>query len=185
MDIGNTDEASGGAKSLVVNSITKSDTPTFPGPSALQLPGRQKTMKSIKEMQAIKAGRRWVQTGTHNAVKFSKGRAERETHKIAKALICANLSRVGLDYYTECTLKGGGRADIYIPSLELAVEVLDSETKSEFVKKAYPVRILPVEAEEIDLLTAHYLADGLVHDPDGTIQDAIETNLNRLAVDSE
>ena len=80
------------------------------------------------------------------------------------------LSRVGIEYHTECTLRGNGRADIYIPSLELAIEILSSETITQFFKKAYPVRAMALKASHVDEETAHYLAEGLLHDPESTIK---------------
>lgn len=128
-------------------------------------------------MQAQRAGKRWIQNGTHNAVKYSQGKAETTTHRIAKAIICAYLSKQNVDFYTEVTLRGGGRADIYIPELELAIEVLHSERKADFTKKAYAVRTIPVYADKADEAYAYELAQGLVHDPNGTITTILTEEL--------
>ena len=127
-------------------------------------------MKSIKRMTKAKEGRRWIVTGTRNAVKFSKGKAETNQHRIAKALICANLSRCGIEYYTECELKTGGRADIYIPELELAVEILQSETRKQLIEKSYPCRMAPIDADLVTAFEAHYVVDALIANPEETIQ---------------
>lgn len=125
--------------------------------------------KSIKQRTATNNGRRWIIKGTANAVKYSEGKAESIPHRLAKSLVCMELSRLGIEYHTECTLRGNGRADIYVPSLELAIEILSSETITMFFKKAYPVRAIALKADRLDEETAHYLAEGLLHDPESTI----------------
>lgn len=53
--------------------------------------------------------------------------------------ICIWLRRNGYDFVTEAEWVQGGRADIFVLSMNVAYEVLDSETIKQFNKKDYPV----------------------------------------------
>ena len=89
-----------------------------------------------------------VSSRTLNCVRYNTH--NKPKHELKKASICLDAQIKGFDYVTEAKFKNGsGTADIYIPELDWAIEVLDSETMARFNKKNYPVkRIIPVRVEE-------------------------------------
>jgi len=78
---------------------------------------------------------RVVQNNKRNVINFSV-RTESLKHAMKKLEFCYFLKFLGIDFYTEARLNKHSRADIYIPSRDLAVEVLDSEKESNLEKKA-------------------------------------------------
>jgi len=74
---------------------------------------------------------------------------EGESHLRQKFNICRQLKKLGYEFFVEAKFKNGGRADIYIPYLDIVIEVLDSE-KELSLSKNYPVKkIVSIDASEL------------------------------------
>jgi len=89
-----------------------------------------------------------VSSRTLNCVRYNIH--NKPKHELKKASICLDAQMKGFDYVTEAKFKdGSGICDIFLPELDWAIEVLDSETMVRFNKKKYPVRkIIPVKVNE-------------------------------------
>lgn len=73
-----------------------------------------------------------------------------KAHEKKKAEICLDAQMKGFVYISEAKFKdGSGICDVYLPELDIAIEILDSETNARFNKKKYPVKqIIPVRTNE-------------------------------------
>ena len=81
-----------------------------------------------------------------NCCKFS--RANTLEHELKKAEICAKLNQEGIDFVTEARFENG-RADIYVPEVDIIYEIICSETRERFEKKKYPVKkVIPIFVDE-------------------------------------
>lgn len=72
-------------------------------------------------------------------------------HEQAKFRICYLLKGIGVEFWTEAVFKNGsGRADIYLPDRNLAIEILDTETMERFEKKknTWPCRVIGVFSQD-------------------------------------
>ena len=89
-----------------------------------------------------------ISTGTNNAIKASKGRAEILSHRITKFWIGNYCWEAGIDFATEASFKNNLRADIVIKDWGIAIEVLGSESVKDFMenKNRYPLPVIPVLA---------------------------------------
>jgi len=80
-----------------------------------------------------------------NVIKASKGLSEGLSHKIVKFWITTWLDEHHIDYYTEGSLRAtNGRIDVIVENWAIILEVLSSETRAKFLKKAYPLPTIPV-----------------------------------------
>jgi hypothetical protein len=72
-------------------------------------------------------------------------------HELCKFLICWELLQEGKSFYTEGEFVKGGRGDIIDVTEKRIIEVLNSETKRDFLEKTkkYPGKF-EIEAVEID-----------------------------------
>ena len=70
-------------------------------------------------------------------VKFSKGKAESKEHKRVKAEVCSWLAESGFDFWTECSLNDGSRADIVAIKGHIGyiLEILCTESEKRFLDK--------------------------------------------------
>ena len=62
-------------------------------------------------------------------------RLESDEHHLLKFLTCAKLSKMGLEYLCEATLKNNKRPDIIVPKWNVAIEIVVSETEESLAKK--------------------------------------------------
>lgn len=64
--------------------------------------------------------------------------------------ICYWLNKHEKKFYTECIFKGRGRADIFLLSSRLAIEILESEEvkKVELKREYYPCEIIPIKVSD-------------------------------------
>lgn len=88
-----------------------------------------------------------IQTDTKNALKCSHGKSETNEHRLMKYLICQYCWERGLQFSTEVVFNKGGRADVVIHDLFLAVEVCHTESITKVYKKQYPLSILAVKSD--------------------------------------
>jgi len=75
------------------------------------------------------------QNSKRNVIYFSV-KSESKRHYLKKAEFCYYLKLLGVDFYCEARINPKSRCDIYIPSKEVAVEILDSESEENLVSKA-------------------------------------------------
>lgn len=81
-----------------------------------------------------------------NCIPINKN--EGKKHLQQKFNICRQLREIGYDFFVEAKFKEGGRCDIYIPYLDIAIEILDSE-KELNLNKHYPVeKTVSIDANE-------------------------------------
>ena len=64
--------------------------------------------------------------------------------------ICYELNALGYQFYTEAKFKTVGRADIFIPELSVAIEVLETEQDKSILEKQekYPCRIVALHTTD-------------------------------------
>lgn len=64
--------------------------------------------------------------------------------------VCYKLNELGYLFFTEARFRTGGRADVFIPELNVAVEVLESEEPWSIAlkEKSYPCRIVALRTDE-------------------------------------
>ena len=116
-------------------------------------------------MQNRKQTNLLIVTATNNALKCSKGAAERLSHKITKFWLSTYCWENGLDFGTECVFQNNQRADFVIKDWGVAVEVLNSEGYNDFLKKRYPLPTIPIPAmielkELLDMMKDLEATDG-------------------------
>jgi len=72
-------------------------------------------------------------------------------HELAKCLLCLECLSNGINFYTEVIFKNSKRADIYIPILDEAWEIVCSESKKSIEKKIeeYPCAVKVFNAKKI------------------------------------
>ena len=98
-----------------------------------------------------------ISYGWTNTMKCSKGRAEKFSHRYMKFLVCNLLWENNIEFMTEVTFTGGGRADIVLLDYGIAIEILNTEKKTD--GKNYPMPVIeirknsPIEAIIKDILT--------------------------------
>lgn len=68
------------------------------------------------------------------------------THESKKTTICYHLKKLGYEFYTEAELNGGGRADIFVTDIPIAIEIIETETIDSIKQKQqyYPCRLIPI-----------------------------------------
>ena len=99
---------------------------------------------------------RTKQNSQKNRFKYSTGVSF--LHESKKFEICFCLSLLDLDYYCEAIFANKkGRADIYVPEKDVAIEVLNTEEEADFEKKKdyYPCRVVRVSV--LDKIDTDYL----------------------------
>ena len=77
---------------------------------------------------------------------------ESTAHITKKFEVCLELRKLGYDFICECRFRGFlGRPDIYLPSEDIAIEILDSEITLKASKLLkYPVKkIVSISVNEI------------------------------------
>jgi len=75
------------------------------------------------------------QNSKRNVIYFSV-KSESLRHYLKKAEFCYYLKFLGYEFYCEARINSESRADIFIPKLEVAVEILDSESEENLISKA-------------------------------------------------
>ena len=77
--------------------------------------------------------------------------SESLTHIEVKLWLCYYLKEKGHFFITECCFKKGGRADIYLLNLNLAIEIVCSEKEKNIIikKTKYPCDIEVINVNEI------------------------------------
>jgi len=83
------------------------------------------------------------------AIKINTGNTFK--HELAKFILCWEAAKNGKHFITEAIFKNNKRADILILDDAEAWEVLKSESKEMFEKKAkeYPVSVLAFDADKV------------------------------------
>jgi hypothetical protein len=82
-----------------------------------------------------------------NCIKFNI--TNTKSHEMKKAEVCYEALKQGFTFLTEAEFKEGGRADVYLPEVDMVIEVLCSETKERFESKNYPVKkIIPIRIND-------------------------------------
>ena len=104
------------------------------------------TSSQVSAQIRIRSSLAAVRLGTRNAVKCSHAPAESEAHRWVKWQVCDFCYANGLQFVTEASLKGGGRADIIILEWGLCLEVCSTEEVAHALKKTYPLPVLAVPA---------------------------------------
>jgi hypothetical protein len=77
---------------------------------------------------------RLKQNSKKNVIYFSV-KSESQRHYLKKAEFCYYLKLLDLDFWTEARINPKSRCDIFIPELEVAVEILDSENEENLESK--------------------------------------------------
>lgn len=93
------------------------------------------------------------QNNKKNVINFSV-KTESKRHYLKKAEFCYFLKLLKIDFYTEARINLSSRCDIFLPDLNLAVEILDSEKKFNLEVKAkkYGCRVVGVSCmQELSL----------------------------------
>jgi len=88
-----------------------------------------------------------IQTATNNAIKCSCGKSEGLSHKICKFWLANYCWEHNLSFATEVVFTNNQRADFLIKEWAVAIEVLSSEKYSDFIKKTYPIKTIPISAK--------------------------------------
>lgn len=81
-----------------------------------------------------------------NVIKLHAWVSEQHMSKMCE--ICIWLRKNNHPFITEAEFKEGGRADILVLDLAVAIEILHTETKDKFEKKKYPVPMIPIRTDE-------------------------------------
>lgn len=102
-------------------------------------------MRIKKQIKNARDVRSLIGVGYRNVVKCSHGRSESPSHRNMKWFVCQVLYQLGVNFYTEVSFKGGGRADIVVEDWGCCFEILNSETICEFEKKKYPLPTVPLQ----------------------------------------
>ena len=87
-----------------------------------------------------------VRLGTRNAVKCSHDPAETEEHRWVKWQVAEFCYKNQLQFVTEASLKGGGRADIVVLDWGVILEICNTEEIRHALKKEYPLPILAISS---------------------------------------
>lgn len=69
-------------------------------------------------------------------------------HRAKMVEICNWLLNNDYSFITEAEFVKGGRADIVVLDMSIALEILDSETIKRFNSKAYPIPTYPIRVED-------------------------------------
>ena len=87
-----------------------------------------------------------------NCIRLNK-KSINTLHEAWKFEICCELIERGLEFITEAKFESGGRADILVLDLNLAIEIVCSEDEESVEQKRgkYPVPILTFNVENLDL----------------------------------
>lgn len=76
-------------------------------------------------------------------------------HEVAKFIAAYNYRKEGCDFYDEAKFKDkSGFADLYLPDVDWAIEILHSETDARFNAKKYPVK-KKVKIDALDYIKQH------------------------------
>jgi hypothetical protein len=84
--------------------------------------------------------------GYKNVLKCSGGNSESPQHRETKFRVCELCWERGIDFYTEVSFDGGGRADVVLSDYLLGIEVLATEEIKKFLTKKYPLPTIPIPA---------------------------------------
>jgi len=68
-------------------------------------------------------------------------------HEIVKAVVCVILNKHNRHFYTEGIFKNKSRADIIDIDEMTIIEILNTETKEQLLKKEYPLHIYPIKLD--------------------------------------
>jgi glutathionyl-hydroquinone reductase len=68
-------------------------------------------------------------------------------HEIVKAVVCVILNKNNHRFYTEGVFKNKSRADIIDIDEQTIIEILNTETTEQLLKKEYPLYIYPIKLD--------------------------------------
>ena len=109
----------------------------------------------MKDFQTINQNSRLLKTsnrsGSHrNCIRLGKNNTKE--HEMKKVEICWELLKLNQEFITEAVFTNGKRADIFILDTGVAIEVLHSETQSQFEEKikGYPdeISIISIKSDQ-------------------------------------
>ena len=83
-----------------------------------------------------------------------------DEHELMKFLICRQLLKEGKEFYTECIMTTGDRADILVLEDLKIIEILHSETEAQFAKK---IKRYPADFEIIGVKSDQPWNDKLIY----------------------
>lgn len=97
-------------------------------------------------MQNRKQTNLLILTGTNDAIKCSKGKAEKLSHRLSKFWLANYCWEHELDFATEAVFHDNQRADFVVKDWNIAIEILGTEKIKDFINKSYPLPTIPISA---------------------------------------